>query len=617
MNRIISRLPIRATVVGGSLVTLVLFSVFVFTYYPTQYREQVVNTLRESLETKAVQLGQIVAFGIGVGMARDSAVAEAFELVRADSSLSYAIVLDTEGNVVASHRTFSHLNTLSPGEGQLLSRRPVLELEGQLHAAAPIRYQDREYGTLVLGFSLEELDNSVVSNRITTAYMALAVLLFGGLLSMYLAHLITAPIIRLRRAADAVTAGHDDVRFNVNSSNEIGVLGRALERMMQVTRETHESRKMEAVGQMAGVVAHDFNNLLTVIVGNTENLLGELQRSDPHRQEAEEISEAANRAASLTQQLLAFSRRGMVAPKTLDLNDVTANMREMLPRLIREDIELVTVFAPALGRVKADSAQIGQVIANLVGNAQEAMPNGGKLIVETANVDLDGALPDAHEPVVPGSYVMLAVSDTGVGMDAETQSHIFEPFFTTKDGGTGLGLATVYGIVKQNGGHICVSSEPGHGSRFKVYLPIVEEAVEPGESGVSPTAPPRGSETLLLVEDEDMVRRVARRVLLSFGYTVLEARDGREALAICRRHEGPIHLVLTDVVMPEMSGRELAEHLAVLQPTTKVLYTSGYTDGAIADHGVLDPGLAFLQKPFTPDALASKVREVLDARRPG
>jgi two-component system cell cycle sensor histidine kinase/response regulator CckA len=384
----------------------------------------------------------------------------------------------------------------------------------------------------------------------------------------------------------------------------------------QLTARFYQAQKMEAIGRLAGGVAHDFNNLLTAIIGYSELLLDRLNPYDPRRSDVEEIKKAGDQAAALTRQLLAFSRKQVLQPQVLDLNATVSNMEKMLRRLIGEDIDLVTILAPDLGRVKADPGQVEQVLMNLAVNARDAMPQGGKLTIETMNAYLDENYARQHADVQPGPYVMLAVSDTGIGMDKETQSHLFEPFFTTKEvgKGTGLGLATIYGIVKQSDGHIWVYSELGQGTTFKIYLPRVEEAVEPGQRISIPVESLRGSETILLAEDADVVRDLARLALLQSGYTVLEARTGEEALLICERHEGPIHLLLTDVVMPGgMSGRQLAERLATLRPGMKVLYMSGYTDNAIAHHGVLEPGMAFLQKPFTPASLAHKVRETLDA----
>jgi signal transduction histidine kinase/CheY-like chemotaxis protein len=391
---------------------------------------------------------------------------------------------------------------------------------------------------------------------------------------------------------------------------------RAYDELSQTQDQLAQAGKMEAIGHLAGGVAHDFNNLLMVIMGRTELLLTSLDAGDPKRPAIQLIEKTANRAADLTRQLLAFSRKQVLQPAVLDLNAVVSNMGEMLQRLIGEDIALVTVLAPALGRVKADPGQIEQIIMNLAVNARDAMPEGGRLTLETANVDLDAAYARKHVGARSGPHVMLALSDTGIGMDPKTQARIFEPFFSTKGPrkGTGLGLAMVYGIVKQSGGNIWVYSEPGQGATFKIYLPQIEEPIEAGAGGSALAAPLRGLETVLLVEDDDAVRDLARDILQARGYKVLEARQGAEALRICEQHSGPIHLMLTDVVMPEMTGRALADRLAVLRPATKVLYMSGYTDNAVVHHGVLDPGTEFLQKPFTAAVLARKVREILDVR---
>ena len=383
----------------------------------------------------------------------------------------------------------------------------------------------------------------------------------------------------------------------------------------QLEEEFRQAQKMEAIGRLAGGVAHDFNNLLTIITGYAQLLLESLTPADPHRDYVEQIQNAGERAAALTRRLLAFSRRQALVLEVLDLNSVVANTEKMLRRLIGEDIELFTIRPAGVNAVKGDASQIEQVIINLAVNARDAMPHGGKLIIETANVELDQAYAQNHAVVNPGPYVLLAVSDTGTGMDAVTMGHIFEPFFTTKEKGkgTGLGLATVYGIVKQSEGYIWVYSERGQGTSFKVYLPRAEEIKGKMEVVEVQSAPPQGSETVLLVEDEDGVRSLVRGILEAGGYKVLEANRPLKAWATCQQFEGPIHLLLTDVVMPQMNGPDLAEKLKSLRPDTKVLYMSGYTDGAILYHGVLEPGTPFLQKPFTPDVLARKVREVLDS----
>jgi len=390
---------------------------------------------------------------------------------------------------------------------------------------------------------------------------------------------------------------------------------RAEEEKTALQEQLRQSQKMEAIGKLAGGVAHDFNNLLTVIHGYSELILKSLDQSSRLRQDVQEILNASERASSLTRQLLAFSRKQVLQPKVLDLNDHVPNMDKMLRRMIGEDVELVTLLAKDLGRIKADPGQIEQVILNLAVNAKDAMLNGGKLTIETANVKLDKSYARSHIGVTPGHYVMLSVSDTGAGMTPEIKERIFEPFFTTKEEGkgTGLGLSTVYGIVQQSGGNVWVYSEPGVGTTFKIYLPTIEEDTESLRPTALSTKPMQGFETILLVEDEETVRKLACTVLQKYGYTVLEAPNGEEALRIVQGQNGnPIHLMVTDVVMPGMSGRQLAERLVSLWPKLKVLYMSGYTDNAIVHHGVLDPGIAYIQKPFAPDALASKVREILD-----
>jgi two-component system, cell cycle sensor histidine kinase and response regulator CckA len=389
---------------------------------------------------------------------------------------------------------------------------------------------------------------------------------------------------------------------------------RADEERLVLQEQLRHSQKMEAVGQLAGGVAHDFNNLLTVIQGNCELSLFDLHEGDPLKGNIEEIKKASERAAGLTRQLLAFSRRQVLESKVLDLNGVLRDLEKMLRRVIGEDVALETGLAENLWRVKTDPGQIEQVIINLAVNARDAMPTGGKLIIETANVELDEDFGRSHIGVEPGRYVQLSVSDTGVGMTPEVRERIFDPFFTTKEKGkgTGLGLSTVYGIVSQSGGSIWVYSETRLGSTFKIYLPRADEGRVDAEARGEEREIPRGRETVLLVEDEDAVRRIAAEFLRKQGYTVLEAHQGGDALLICRRTESVIHLMVTDVVMPGMSGRELVENLAPLKPEMRILYMSGYTDNAIVHHGVLEPGVNFLQKPFTLNDLARKVRDVLD-----
>jgi PAS domain S-box-containing protein len=388
----------------------------------------------------------------------------------------------------------------------------------------------------------------------------------------------------------------------------------------QLEAQLRQTQKMEAIGRLAAGVAHDFNNLLTVIGGRSQLVLQRWPaEDDPLRRNIELIWATSDRAARLVEQLLAFGRKQILQPKVLDLNAVVGGMVDMLRRMIGEDIELTFVPAPALGRVRADASQLEQAIVNLAVNARDAIPDGGRLTIETANVDLDERYASRHIRVRPGAYVRLSVSDTGGGMDEKTRLRVFEPFFTTKDvgQGSGLGLATAYGIVKQHGGNIWVYSEIGHGTTFKIYLPQVEEHADIVAEPRSATPPRGGTETVLLVEDEDEVRALARELLEGLGYTVLEAGRPREALRLAEQYRGPIHLLLTDVVMPELNGRRLAEQLRPSRTDMKVLYMSGYADDAIVQHGVLMPGTPFLEKPFSAKTLAAQVRDVLDETNEG
>jgi PAS domain S-box-containing protein len=399
-------------------------------------------------------------------------------------------------------------------------------------------------------------------------------------------------------------------------ATDITARKQAEEALHRSEEQLRQSQKMEAVGKLAGGVAHDFNNLLTAINGHSELALRRLTQDDPLYRKLEGIKKAGERAASLTRQLLAFSRKQILQPKVLDLNQVVFEMNKMLQPLIGEDVDLFTKLTPDVGKVKVDPGQVEQVLLNLTVNARDAMPRGGRLTIETANVYIDQEYAARHLSIHPGWYVMLAVSDTGCGMDAATQERIFEPFFTTKEvgKGTGLGLSTVYGIVKQSGGNIWVYSEVGRGTTFKVYLPCVDRCADEPEL-ITETKVLTGTETVLLVEDEEMVRDMTKEILEESGYRVLEAKHGQEALRVAEQHHGPIHLMLSDVVMPQMSGRELAEQLTPMRREMKVLYMSGYTDDAIVHHGVLDAGMAFIEKPFTPNALAHKLREVLNVTR--
>ena len=390
---------------------------------------------------------------------------------------------------------------------------------------------------------------------------------------------------------------------------------RAEEDQKSLEEQLRQSQKLEAVGLLSGGIAHDFNNLLTTIIGNAELVLMSIPKDNPLRENIEGIKAAGEQSATLTRHLLSFSRKQVLQPTVINLNEIALNMEKMLCRMIGEDIEMKTILDPDLGQIEADSGQIEQVIMNLVVNARDAMPDGGKITIETANVDLDEDYTRSHIAVAPGPYVMLSVSDTGTGMSREVQSQIFEPFFTTKGKGTGLGLSTVYGIVKQSKGNIWVYSEPGKGTTFKIYLPRVEKPASGTKRNAETTDTPTGSETILVVEDDEMVRNFAVKVLKGYGFKVLTAADGDEAIKISGEHRKPIHLMLTDVIMPGISSRDMEESLKSSRPEMKVLYMSGYTDNTIVHHGVLDSGKAFIGKPFSPDSLGRKVREMLDFTR--
>jgi signal transduction histidine kinase len=390
-------------------------------------------------------------------------------------------------------------------------------------------------------------------------------------------------------------------------------------RLLHEQEQLRRSQRLEALGQLAGSVAHDFNNLLTVITGFSELVLQRLGATDPPRSYLEEITKAGERASALTRQLLAFSRRQVLETKVLDLNGVVTDAEQLLRRVVGETVELRSHLSPDLWPVRADRGQLDQVVLNLAVNARDAMPHGGRLTLETANVELDEGYAQHHPPLRPGAYVRLTASDTGLGMTPEVQAHIFEPFFTTKapGKGTGLGLATVYGIVKQSGGYIWVYSEPEHGTTFKIYLPrAVDGALSEADVSAPLLAAPGGTETILVVEDDAPLRALVRGVLAASGYTVLEARAGEEAVRLGEQYAGPIHLLLTDVVMPGLSGRELAERLAARHPGLRVLFMSGYTDQVVVEQGMLEARAPFLQKPFSPETLRRKLREVLDPSPP-
>jgi PAS domain S-box-containing protein len=427
---------------------------------------------------------------------------------------------------------------------------------------------------------------------------------------------IRVPDRHMERAGGAVvTVDVSGSLVRLGDESRVLVILRDVSERQRLEAQLLQAQKMESVGRLAGGVAHDFNNLLGVITGYGDLLLNEIGPGHPSHRRVVEIRKAADRAATLTRQLLAFSRKQVLQLRVLDLNAVVAGIEPMLRRLIGEHIDLVTALDTDLGRVKADAGQIEQVIANLAVNARDAMPKGGKLLIETADVQLDAVYAATRPDARPGPHVMLAVSDTGHGMDAETLGHMFEPFFTTKGPGqgTGLGLATVYGIVRQLGGQVMVYSEVGRGTSFKIYLPRLEDAADQPQVAAAAGPLPGGSETVLLVEDEPALRLLVEEILTRGGYRVLQRERPEDALALAASHGGAIDLVLTDVIMPNMSGRQMADALRAARPTIRVLFMSGYTDDAISHHGILEPGTHFLEKPFTADGLLRKVRAVLEA----
>jgi signal transduction histidine kinase/CheY-like chemotaxis protein len=648
------RSPVRFSL--AQKITLVVGAILLAAAVATAWLVE--REMARALRAEFLAKGRAIAYSLVVGVdtifARDASTIQARVYdFRRIPGVAYVFVADERQTRVVLH-TFG--STFPAGlldatrlQDPLLETVQDLTLPpfGQvMDVAAPIMAD--EPGVIHVGMSYALIKGAVRAVVLRTlAFFSVGVLVAVGLAALA-ARLLVRPVTSLVEAARIIGGGNLTHRVDVRRPEELAMLASAMNRMaddllksrreLEVYSQTLESRveertrelsqaqdqfrqaqKMEAVGRLAGGVAHDFSNLLTAITCYSDLLMSSLAEGDPRRGDLEQVKHAADRAASLTRQLLAFSRRQVLQPRVLDFNAVVGSVDKMLRRLIGEDIDLVTVPAPALGWVKADPGQLEQILMNLAINARDAMPRGGKLTIETANVELDGAYVRQHVAVQPGLYVMLAVSDTGCGMDAEIRSHLFEPFFTTKEvgKGTGLGLATVYGIVTQSGGTVSVYSEPGRGTTFKIYLPRVEDAVGRPVPAASPATPVEGSETILVVEDEEAVRLLTCEVLKRNGYTVLEARHGDEALAVSDRHEGRIAPMLTDMVMPGKKGPDVARQLAAVRRDMKVLYMSGYADNGIVHQGALEPGLAFLAKPFTPSALARKVREVLDAPRDG
>jgi signal transduction histidine kinase/ActR/RegA family two-component response regulator len=630
----------------ASSTTLLLATAGYVSYQVGSFRSAAVR----DTETLAQIAGDNGAAALAFGDAR--AAEQILSSLKAKSNIVSAAFYTRTGEVLARFRRDAAARAYTwPAprpEGPRFER-------GHLVVVRPVILDGESIGIVCLDSDLREVVVLVRRYLVMVGLVCGLAVVFAWVLSHWLRRLVSRPILLLADAARAVSqdknftlrvpgkgndelgrltaafnemlaeietrdaalrGAHDEMEKRVDERTaelrrEVGDRQQAEEALRESEAQLRQAQKIEAIGRLAGGVAHDFNNILTAINGYAQLMIARLDPRDPLRKNAEEIQKAGARAAGLTRQLLAFSRKQVLAPKVLDLNAVVANLEPMLRRLIGEDVEFRFRPEADLGRVHADPGQVEQVIMNLVVNARDAMEAGGTISIETASVGVDASYAQQHLPMTPGPYVMVEVSDTGCGMDELTRSRIFEPFFTTKERGTGLGLSTVYGIVKQSGGYVWVYSEPGEGTTFKVYLPRVERAADVLD-GPAAAEPLRGSETVLLVEDDELVRGLTLDVLELSGYTVLEAPHGGEAILICERHTGTIDIMVSDVVMPHLSGRQLLDRVRPLRPDMKVLFMSGYTAGAIEDRGVLSPGTNFIQKPFSPDDFARKVREVLD-----
>jgi signal transduction histidine kinase/ActR/RegA family two-component response regulator len=644
--------PGRAMTVRSKLVLLTAvllggISAFIYLYFPGRAEERILRTVA----AEARDISRVAAFSVAPALVFGDPTAGLELLKGADATtdVAYVVIVDAKGKLFAAihedrarrarYREPSSVSGITP-DGSIL------------RTALPILYESRRIGTLYAGLSLAPVRAEIAGMRRGIALASALVFLMGLLVAILIGTFVTRPLNQMVETTKEIARGQWQRRAPVHSLDEVGELAgsfntmldalersrneleelnrnleqRVADRTSELEREVLErqsleeqfrqAQKMEAVGRLAGGVAHDFNNLLTTILGYSHLILGQMEPHDPQRLDVEEIRKAGDRAAALTKQLLAFSRKQVIEPKVLEVNAVVANMEKMLCRLIGEDIRCVTELDSSAGHIKADLGQLEQVIMNIVVNARDAMPDRGKLTIQTGSADFDAAFVRQHVGAQLGQYASIVVSDTGCGMDHVTKLRIFEPFFTTKgpSKGTGLGMATVYGIVKQSEGYILVDSEPGQGTRISLYFPQVSTEGLVLDSAAAPIPLPGGSEIVLLVEDEDAVRSLVRGVLHARGYAVLDASNAAEAVRISNDFVGPIHVLLTDVVMPDVNGRELADQLKQTRPEMRLLYMSGYTEDQVVHHGVMTSDVGFLQKPFTPERLLRKLRETLDRR---